>query len=248
MARVHRLDPYDTGYFDYRRQPGDAATNISGGFALDRQANDKTDLVEYNFDTSPTLNVPGDWNSQDAKLFYYEGSVWYRTKFDANKSAPNHRLFVYFAAVNYEADVYLNGTKLGKHIGGYTPFAYEITGLARAKGNSLVVRVNNNRHADGVPTVNTDWWNYGGLTRDVLLVETPATFISNFRVRLKLGTTNTIEANVQLDGADKEQTVKINFRSLKIAAEMTAGEDGVARFELITPNLALWVAGATGLE
>jgi beta-glucuronidase len=91
-----------------------------------------------------------------------------------------------------------------------------------------------------VPTVNTDWWNYGGLTRDVLLVETPATFISNFLVRLKPGTTNTIEANVQLDGADKEQTVKINFPSLKIAAEMTAGRDGVARFELITPNLALW--------
>ena len=56
------------------------------------------------------------------------------------------------------------------------------------------MRVNNNRHAEAVPTVNTDWWNYGGLTRDVLLVETPATFISNFRVRLKPGTTNTIEA------------------------------------------------------
>jgi beta-glucuronidase len=234
------VDPYDTGYFDYRRQPYDAATKVSGGFALDQQAKDKTDLVEYNFDTSPTLNVPGDWNSQDEKLFYYEGSVWYRTKFDVNKSAPDHRLFVYFGAANYEADVYLNGNKLGKHIGGYTAFAYEITGLVRVKGNSLVVRVNNNRHADGVPTVNTDWWNYGGLTRDVLLVETPATFISNFRVRLKPGTTNTIEANVQLDGADKEQTVKINFPSLKIAAEMTAGGDGVARFELITPNLALW--------
>jgi beta-glucuronidase len=234
------VDPYDTGYFDYRRQPYDAAPKISGGFALDRQAKDKTDLVEYNFDTSPTLNVPGDWNSQDEKLFYYEGSVWYRTKFDVNKSAPDHRLFIYFGAANYEADVYLNGSKLGKHIGGYTPFAYEITGLVRVKGNSLVVRVNNNRHADGVPTLSTDWWNYGGLTRDVLLVETPATFISNFCVRLRPGTTNTIEANVQLDGADKEQTVKINFPSLKIAAEMTAGEDGVARFELITPNLALW--------
>ena len=82
------------------------------------------DLIEYNFDTSPTLNVPGDWNSQDDKLFYYEGSIWYRTKFDVTKSAPDHRLFVYFGAANYEADVYLNGKKLGKHIGGFTPFAY----------------------------------------------------------------------------------------------------------------------------
>ena len=105
------VDPYDTGYFDYRRQPYDAAAKITGGYALDHQAKDKTELVEYNFDTSPTLNVPGDWNSQDDKLFYYEGSVWYRTKFDVQKFAPDHRLFVYFGAANYEADVYLNGKK-----------------------------------------------------------------------------------------------------------------------------------------
>src|ERR1017187_9289068 len=234
------VDPYDTGYFDYRRQPYDAAAKISGGYALDHQPKDKTELVEYNFDTSPTLNVPGDWNSQDEKLFYYEGSVWDRTKFDVKKSAPDHRLFVYFGAANYEADVYLKGKKLGKPVGGFTPFAYETTKLVKVKGNSLVVRVNNNRHAAAVPTVNTDWWNYGGLTRDVLLVEMPATFISNFRTRLKSGTTNTIEANVQLDGADLEQTVKISFPSLKIAAEMKSETKGIARFELASPNLSLW--------
>src|SRR5882724_6191328 len=135
------VDPYDTGYFDYRRQPYDEAAKPSGGFFLDRQAKDKTELVEYNFDTSPTLNVPGDWNSQDDKLFYYEGSVWYRKKFDVSKTAPDDRLFIYFGAANYESDVYLNGKKLGKHIGGFTPFAYEITQAVRAGSNSLVVKV-----------------------------------------------------------------------------------------------------------
>jgi beta-glucuronidase len=234
------VDRYDTGYFDYRRNPYDRGDKVTGGFGLDKQARDKTDLVEYNFDTSPTLDVPGDWNSQEESLFYYEGSVWYRTKFDVKKSAPDHRLFIYFGAVNYEADVYLNGKKLGKHIGGFTPFAYEITTLAKEKANSLVVRVNNERHLDAVPTVNTDWWNYGGITRDVLLVETPATFISNFRAQLKAGTTNTIEASVQLDGADKKQTVKISLPSLKLAAEMKADTNGVARFELSSPNIPLW--------
>jgi beta-glucuronidase len=234
------VDPYDTGYFDYRRQPYDAGGKVTGGYAQDKQAKDKSDLIEYNFDTSPTLNVPGDWNSQDDKLFYYEGSVWYRTKFDVAKSAPDHRLFIYFGAVNYEADVYLNGKKLGKHIGGFTPFAYEVTGLVKAQGNSLVVRVNNNRHAEGVPTMNTDWWNYGGITRDVLLVETPATFISNFNTRLKAGTTNTIEASVQLDGVEEEQTVSVRFPALKIAAEMKSDTNGVARFELTPASLTLW--------
>jgi beta-glucuronidase len=234
------VDPYDTGYFDYRRKPYDASEKITGGYGLDQQPKSKSDLVEYNFDTSPTLNVPGDWNSQDDKLFYYEGSVWYRTKFDVKPPAAGHRLFVYFGAANYEADVYLNGKKLGKHIGGFTPFAYDVTGLVKEAGNSLVVRVNNNRHEDAVPTVNTDWWNYGGITRDVLLVETPATFISNFLTRLKPGTTNTIEVKVQLDGVDKRQVVKVNFPSLHLAAEMQSGKDGVARFELTAPNLALW--------
>jgi beta-glucuronidase len=234
------VDPYDTGYFDYRRNAYDAGGKVTGGYALDAQAKNKSDLIEYNFDTSPTLNVPGDWNSQDDKLFYYEGSIWYRKKFDVKKSAPDHRLFVYFGAANYEADVYLNGKKLGKHIGGFTPFAYEITKLAKEAGNSLVVRVNNNRHADAVPTVNTDWWNYGGITRDVLLVETPATFISNFSVRLKTGAAKTIQASVQLDGPDKDQTVSIHLPALKIGAEMKADTNGRARFELTPEQLDLW--------
>jgi len=234
------VDPYDTGYTDYRRNLYDETAKPSGGFFLDRQARDKTDLVEYNFDTSPTLNVPGDWNSQDPRLFYYEGSVWYRTRFDVKKTAPDHRLFVYFGAVNYEADVYLNGKLLGKHIGGFTPFAYEITKLAKAANNSLVVRVNNNRHVEAVPTDNTDWWNYGGITRDVLLVETPATFVANFRTRLKPGTTNTIEAEVQLDGANRTAPVKIAFPTLALAAEAQADPQGCARFELSAPNLPLW--------
>ncbi len=234
------VDPYDTGYFDYRHQPYDASGKVTGGFALDQKPKNKSDFVEYNFDTSPTLDVPGDWNSQGEKLFYYEGSIWYRRKFDVTKSAPNHRLFVYFGAANYEADVYLNGKKLGKHIGGFTPFAYEITSLVKEKDNSLVVRVNNNRHADAVPTVNTDWWNYGGLTRDVLLVETPATFIANFCVRLKPGTTNIIEASIQLDGADKEQPVKINLPKLNLSAETHADANGFAQTEIPAPNLALW--------
>jgi beta-glucuronidase len=234
------VDPYDTGYFDYRRQPYDEAANITGGYAPDHQAKDKTDLVEYNFETSPKLRVPGDWNSQDSKLFYYEGSVWYRTKFDVKETGPDRRWFLYFGAANYEADVYLNGTKLGKHIGGFTPFAYEITGLTRSKSNSLIVRVNNNRHPEAVPTVNTDWWNYGGLTRDVLLVETPATYIANFCVRLKPGTTNTIEARVQLDGPDRQQPVKINFPALKLAAKLMPDQDGQARGELAAADLELW--------
>jgi len=163
----------------------DALAKPTRGFALDRRQQDKSELLEYNFDTSPTLTVPGDWNSQNDRLLYYEGTLWYRRRFDAPKSAPGNRLFVYFGAANYEADVYFNGWRLGRHVGGFTPFAYEITDLAKEKDNSLVVRVNNRRRPEGVPAMNTDWWNYGGLTREVLLVQMPRTFIAQYHVGLK---------------------------------------------------------------
>jgi beta-glucuronidase len=234
------VDPYDTGYYDYRREPYDAAPEPTGGYFLDRKARDKTELVEYNFDASPTLNVPGDWNSQDEKLFYYEGAVWYRRVFDAAPADPSHRLFLYFGAANYEAEVYLNGKKLGRHVGGFTPFSFEVTGLVKPTGNSLVVRVDNRRHLEAVPTVNTDWWNYGGLTRDVLLVETPATFIASFHAQLAKGATDRIEASVQLDGPQKQQKVKITIPETGLSAESASDANGTAYFSIPAANLALW--------
>ncbi|SDS45419.1 glycoside hydrolase family 2 TIM barrel-domain containing protein [Opitutus sp. GAS368] len=234
------VDPYETGYYDYRREPFDAAAKPTGGYFLDRQPADKSELLEYDFDRSPVLNVPGDWNSQDERLFYYEGSVWYRRRFDYRPAAADHRLFLYFGAANYQADVYLNGKKLGRHIGGFTPFEFEVTGLVTAAGNSLVVRVDNSRHADAVPTVNTDWWNYGGLTRDVRLVETPATFVRDYHVQLKPGAPGRIEASVQLDGAQRRQHVTLAIAGAQLTAEADTDDTGAARFDVAAPALELW--------
>lgn len=234
------VDPYENGFYDYRHQPFDASPNPSGGYFLDRHPANKTELIEYNFDTSPTLDVPGDWNSQDEKLFYYEGTVWYRRLFDYAPGVPNRRLFLYFGAANYRADVYLNGRKLGVHIGGFTPFEFEVTGLVKAAGNSLVVRVDNQRHVEAVPTINTDWWNYGGLTRDVRLVETPPTFVRDYNVQLKKGARNTIEASVQLDGANLRQHVAVTIAEANLKAEADTDDSGAARVEFAAPGLGLW--------
>jgi hypothetical protein len=96
------VDPYDNG---------------SGAkFYRDEKPRDKGDRVEYSFDASPVLNVPGDWNTQREQLLFYEGPVWYRRGFSYHKRA-NTRVFVYFGAANYLAAVYLNGEKLGDHEG-----------------------------------------------------------------------------------------------------------------------------------
>jgi beta-glucuronidase len=234
------IDPYDNGYYNYRYEPYDATVPPTGGYFLDRTPQDKTELLEYSFDRSPTLLVPRDWNSQDSKLLYYEGSIWYRRRFDCPPGGPGKRLFLYFGAANYAADVYLNGRKLGQHLGGFTPFEFEITGLVKDTGNSLVVRVNNQRRREGVPTLNTDWWNYGGLTRDVLLVETPETFVADYAVQLKPGTRDVLAAKIQLDGTRRPQTVRVAIPELKIAAQAVTDGAGRAVLEISAPNLALW--------
>ena len=234
------VDPYDTGYFDYRLQPYDAADQPSGGYFLDRRPKAETDLIEYSFDASPTLAVPGDWNSQEERLFYYEGTVWYRRQFDYTPSGSNARFFLCFGAANYEADVYLNGHKLGRHVGGFTPFAFEATALLKPSDNSLVVRVNNQRRREGVPTVMTDWWNYGGLTRDVRLVAAPATFIADCSIHLAAGARDRIAVRVRLDGPQLVQKITVTIPELSLTAGATTGADGVAAIELPATGLALW--------
>lgn len=233
------IDPYETGYYDYRYQPYDRNPHPGGGFFLDQQQTDKTRLIEYSFDQSPTLWVPGDWNSQDDRLLYYEGTIWYRRKFDRPETDPSERLFLWFGAVNYEADVYLNGKKLGKHIGGFTPFQYEVTSLIREKDNSLVVKVDNKRKKEGVPTLNTDWWNYGGITRDVKLVVVPGSYISDYLIQLKKGTNDVISGFVKAsDNAMKQAVITLSELGRKIKIDLD--DQGFGEFSVQVPGLLLW--------
>ncbi len=227
------VDIYEVGFYNYRWQ------EERNGFGKDAKQANKSQLIEYSFDDSPLMFVPGDWHSQEEKLFYYEGTVWFKRGFDYQLK-PGNRLFVYFGAANYEAITYLNGKKLGRHEGGFTPFQYEITDLVKETGNSLVVKVDNKRKPDGVPGLNTDWFNFGGITRDVLLVEVPGSFISDYKFQLKKDSMDTIAGFVQLDGPAKEQEVMITVADANISQKVKTDASGYAAFELSAGGIALW--------
>jgi beta-glucuronidase len=237
------IDPYEVGFYGYRNLPYDQTDNPGNrdAFYNDSKALDKSDRIEYGFDLSDSLRVPGDWNTQKKELLYYEGTIWYRKIFDDARSDPDHRLFLYFGAVNYRADVYLNGVKLGIHKGGFTPFNFEITSLIRARNNSLVVKVDNRRRAEEVPALNTDWWNYGGITRDVLLLETPATFLSDYLLKLNPINKNQLVGYLQLDGIQKAgERILIEIPEIKIKQTIVAGQDGYATVQIKVKDLKLW--------
>jgi beta-glucuronidase len=226
------VDPYENGYYDYRLQPS------RDGYFRNQKPRDKSDRVEYDFDSSPELQVPGDWNSQDDRLFFYEGTVWYKKSFEYAPKAST-RLFVYFGAANYTADVYLNGEKVGFHEGGFTPFNFEVTGRVRSGENVLVVKVDNKRRRDAVPTVNTDWWNYGGLTRRVALVEVPETFIRSYFVQLEKGSQRRVSGWVRLDGTRLRQTVNVSIAGAKLSRSFTTDDTGYAAIAF-DADLSLW--------
>lgn len=226
------VDPYESGYYNYRYQP------IDNGYFKNAKPKSKTELIEYDFDKSATLKVPGDWNTQSDQLFFYEGTVWYKKSFDYQRK-PDTRLFVYFGAANYFADVFLNGEKIGQHEGGFTPFNFEITKLVRETGNFLIVKVDNKRRRDAVPTLMTDWWNYGGLTREVKLIETPTTFVNDYMVQLQRGSRNHVVGWVKLVGEKLSQRVTVRIPEAGVSKSFATDGNGLAAIDF-NVDLKLW--------
>lgn len=101
---------------------------------------------------------------------YYRGPAWYRLAVD-HAPKPGQRYVLQFDGAALKADVYLNGTKLGTHEGGYAAFRYDVTDKLKAGRNVLAVRVDNARNTRFAP-LNGDFNVFGGLYRAVKLVET----------------------------------------------------------------------------
>jgi beta-glucuronidase len=235
------VDPYETGFRNYRWD--ERAQNDKEAYWSSDIPENKTDRKEHGYIDKYSLNVPGDWNSQEAKFLYYEGTVWYKKSFDAELPTSDEKVFLYFGAANYRTDVYLNGHKLGMHLGGFTPFNFEIPpGVLKTKDNYLVVKVDNKRFKDEIPTLNTDWWNYGGITRDVNLVIVPQNFILDYSLQLAKGTASskdkTIDGWVKMNKPVNEP-VTIEIPELKLKKTVNSNGDSVG-FNFKIPKLQLW--------
>ncbi|MBP3678628.1 MAG: beta-galactosidase [Agathobacter sp.] len=124
-----------------------------------------------------TVNVPHSWNAvdgNDGNGSYDRGNYWYAKTFETPKQPlAGGRVFVEFMGVNSEATVYVNGTKVTYHEGGYSTFRADITDLCKdGVENLLVVEVTNIAN-DYVYPQNADFTFYGGIYRDVNIISVP---------------------------------------------------------------------------
>lgn len=232
------VDQQEQGYYDYRMNP------TPWGYFLNAKMQQPSDLIEYDFDTSPTMCVPGDWNTQSEQLFLYEGTVWMKRDFRYTPR-EGQRALLYFGAVNYEAIVFVNGKNIGRHVGGFTPFCYDVTDVLREGNNFVILKIDNKRHQDNVPTRNFDWWNYGGITRDVLLVSVPETYIEDYSLQIgktMKGKKRTLNFSLALNRKAAGREVTLSIPELKLKQKFVTDAEGKINSQLYTPNskLQLW--------
>ena len=221
------IDPYRQGY--------------KTGIYKNRPLKDKADFKEYAFEGGLRLNVPSDWNSQLPELKYYEGSVWYARKFMIDEAnLVGKKLFLYFGAVNYRCGVYLNGIRIGGHEGGFTPFQFDVTDLVKDGENFLAIEVDNTRRADAIPALSFDWWNYGGITRDVMLVYTPINYIRDYFIQLDKYKSDYIHATVQLSVLQGGQNVEIQIPELGTCFKLLTDDTGLAQGTFRVRKIERW--------
>jgi beta-glucuronidase len=199
--------------------------------------------VDWDFDVWERVPVPGTWNMQAKELYWYENSGIYMRTFRYVPKADGEHLFLCFEGASYETSVFLNGVFIGTHDGGSTPFAADIGGAVKAgEENRLIVVVDARRSPQRVPMDNTDWFNYGGLYRDVFLLRTPKVYVKDWFVRLVPdGQFSNIRADVTIAGADMDIIARIALPELGIerGINVLRGKGSVS-FSVNPKTLFLW--------
>ena len=124
-----------------------------------------------------TVQLPHSWNAidgQDGNGSYDRGKYWYAKTFETPKQPlPGGKAFVEILAAGQQATVYVNGTEVTYHEGGYSTFRADITSLCKEEGENLLVVACSNEYKDSVYPQSADFTFYGGLYRGVSLISVP---------------------------------------------------------------------------
>lgn len=209
-----------------------------GGFPQNKLSSEGFELIEYHFENASTMQIPGAWNAHDKSLFFYRGPIWFYKKFNFSQSS-NNLTHLYIGASNFNTKIFLNGDIVGSFNGGYTSFNFDITGYLQDGPNILIIQVDNTLSKDSVPTKKTDWWPYGGILGDVMLISTPELFIQNAYLQLSELSAKELLFKAQLNLPDRH-TVKLSIPELGIEKEFLSNSAGLVMERFKIDELELW--------
>ncbi|MEG3092976.1 glycoside hydrolase family 2 protein [Sphingomonas sp. PB1R3] len=236
----YSIDPFRSGIAGFHGGMPDAGQQRWRDVDI-RAAMAKDSRVLYEFDLahSPLTSLPSSWLTHAPELRHYDGLMWYQRTF-AVPGARKGRYFLRFGAANYATIVYVNGRQVGRHEGGFTPFAFDVTGVLRDGENQITVGVDSQATGATVPPPVTDWENYGGITRPVRLIATPDTYVDDAWVRLTRD--GRMAVDVHLDGPQAaNRAVRLRIAELGLDRAGTTDASGNWRATMAAPRaLVRW--------
>jgi beta-glucuronidase len=195
-----------------------------GWFRQDRLNEEGRELpLDFDWESLEQIMVPSCWNLQKPELHYFEGFGVYTRTFRYFPQKKEERLLLRFEGAAYKTTIFLNGKIIGTHDGASTPFNVDITDIVK-QDNRITVSVDARRSPLRLPMENTDWFNYGGIYRDIYLVRLPPIYIKDWFVRLMPDSDfSTILADVCLENTGKTKTaakVRMEIPELGICQEI----------------------------
>ncbi|HEU0180287.1 MAG TPA: hypothetical protein VFV58_39125 [Blastocatellia bacterium] len=217
-------------------------------FAVDREGkltiNDLSSIKDWR-----EIRVPLSWNVQFADLRDYRGVAWYRKTVDLQPIKPDQTLLLKFGAVDYFAEVFVNGRKAGAHEGGYLPFTLDISESAKAGPNEIAVRVTDpdndkarwgDMNYNELPHGKQSWYvQTGGIWQSVFLdirTSSGGFYIDRVHVTAKLNGDVGVEVKVVANGRGlflSDPTFQVTVRDRNGKIEFTEGRGGI----LANPSL-----------
>jgi beta-galactosidase len=162
------------------------------------------------------VNIPHTWNTEDAiddAPGYYRGKAWYRKSIPIPAEMKNRQAYIYFEGANQETELFINGVSVGRHIGGYTRFCFDITPFLKYGAENLfAIQVDNSANKD-IPPLSADFTFWGGIYRDLYLT---------FTHKLHFTTTDYASSGIYIDADVSAEQASINPRVLITNEQETA--------------------------
>ncbi|MDW3212020.1 MAG: glycoside hydrolase family 2 TIM barrel-domain containing protein [Reichenbachiella sp.] len=233
---------------------------VNGGVAQQRVVENINDNWSYlelpvehvsevkNKDGWTPISLPHSWNGEDAVdvIPGYRRSIsWYKKSLSMDVLDNDKRYFLYFEGVNIKSSIFVNGQLAGDHVGGYIGFEIEISSFLQKGENEILVKVDNGYDREVIPSQKSDFFIYGGITRDVWLKSVSQTFLSDIKI-----TTDKVSAQsattlveLTLDGPlSKNQEVKVLLVDPdgQVVAQQTVKAEAKTSVKFKTNDPQLW--------
>lgn len=168
-------------------------------------------------------------------------SLWYERKFQIPEDWKGKNVLLNFGAVDWKAEVFVNGNKIGEHTGGYTPFSFNITKNLKDGENSLAVRVWDST-GNGLPRGKQldkprgiFYTSVSGIWQTVWLEPVSASHISGLKITPDLDSSS---FDIKIDSDDKSATATIKvLDNGKVVAQTTAAANKTANIPVKNPKL-----------